>query len=162
MQFLELSSTVPLGSGEELPDRIVQFAQVLDNASAVEAAHRVVTWAYVSEFGAYFWQPNYEYELHECAKVFELRNVYEATVLDRGQPPPKDADVEERAGRTYDLIQATFLGMMSTALDERIEPGQDPFINIHMPHWIEFFAEGRIAGGDRLKQLAPDGLPIWD
>lgn len=162
MQFFELPSTIPLGLGKESPDRIVEFAHALDDAHAVDAAHRVLTWAYVAEFAAFFWRPNYEYELDECAKAFELRNVYESTVLDRGKPATKDADPQEKADRWYELAQAALLGMMSAALNERIEPGQDPFINVHMPSWLEYFSEGRLAGGDRLTQLAPDGLPIWE
>ena len=45
-------------------------------------------------------------------------------------------------------------------LGEKIDP-EDHFIAMHVPTWIERFNEGLDVADERLKQLAPDGLPIW-
>ena len=160
-RFADTPTSVP-GADREVPDRIAQFARALDDAHAVEAAYRVVTWALVAEFAVFFWRPNYDYELAECTKVFEIRNDYEATVLYYGRPLDEDATADDKGQRLHDVAQASLYGSVSAALDVPIAPGDDPFMGVHMPAWIDQFMEGKRVGGERLTQLAPDGLPIWE
>lgn len=142
-------------------DRIVQFAQALEDPSAIEAAYRVVVWGLVAEYAVYFWRPNYEYEIHACEVVFGFRNLYESTPVAFGHPTPAGATEDQKADRLAAVAKACLYGMISAALDEPVEP-ENSFINMHLPTWTSEFAEGSVVGGERLKQLAPDGIPIWE
>lgn len=160
-QFSDSDPKLILPDGREMPDRIVQLAQALTEPLATEAAYRVATWGLISEHGAYFWRPNYEIEMYECAKAFELRNDYEGQVPAFGEPVPKDASTEEQAERRATLIRGTLVCMIGAAIDEPID-WDDSFVAMHLPAWIEQFHEGLDVASERLKQLAPQGLPIWE
>jgi hypothetical protein len=160
-QFSDATPTLTKPDGSEKPDRIVQFAQALTEAQAVEAAYRVATWGMISELGAFFWRPNYELEMDECAKAFEFRNVYESEVPSLGEPVPKGATAEAPVVRMYGLMKGTLVRMIGAAIDEPIDP-DDLFIGMQLPNWIDQFHEGLSVANERLNQLAPEGLPIWE
>jgi hypothetical protein len=160
-QFSNAKPTLTKPDGSEKPDRIVQFARALTEAHAVEAAYRVATWGLLSELGAFFWHPNYEIEMHECAKAFEFQNVYEGQVPALGEPVAKDASTEDQVERRSKLIKGTLVCMIGAVIDEPID-WDDLFVGMHLPSWIEQFHEGLDVADQRLKQLAPEGLPIWE
>jgi hypothetical protein len=148
--------------GEAVPDRIVQFAQALSQRpEAIEAAYRVSTWALVSEMGVFYWRPNYDIEMHECAKAFEFRNAYEAEVPALGEPRENDASVEGLADREYQLVKGSLVCMIGAALDEPID-WDDVFVSMHFENWQGQFNEALSVASERTTQLAPDGLPIWE
>lgn len=159
--FADSPTSLP-GANREVPHHIARFARALDDARAVEAAYRVVTWSLVTEFAVFYWRPNYDYEIDECASVFEIRNDYENTTLYYGRPLHEEATADDKAQRLHDLAEAALYGSVSAALDEPIAPGDDVLMGDAMPAWINEFFEGRRVGAERLKQLAPRGLPIWE
>jgi hypothetical protein len=147
-------------SGELQPDWLVQFARSLDHEASIEAAYRVITWALVAEMAVFFWQPNYEFEMCECAKAFEFTNVHEGEVAALGQALSESASDMEKGTRLHNLSKGTLACAIRAALDANV-PTDDPFLNLHFPSWFELFLEGRSVASERLSQLAPDGLPIW-
>ena len=159
--FSDSSPMLPKPDGAEVPDRIVQFAHALTEPRPVEAAYRVATWGLISEFGAFFWRPNYELEMHGCAKAFEFRNLYEGGMPPLGEPLPEDASTEEQVERRSRLLKGTFVCMVAAAIDEPVDFG-DLFIGMQLPNWTEQFHEGLDVANERLTQLAPEGLPIWE
>jgi hypothetical protein len=110
--------------------------------------------------GGFFWRPNYGLEMHECAVAFEFRNVYEDEVPTFGQPVDSDASDEVRGKRLASLIKGTLICMIGAAVDEPID-WDDYMVGMYVPRWTEQFFEGRDVANERLKQLAPQGLPIW-
>jgi hypothetical protein len=160
-QFRDADVMLPKPDGTEVADHVVQFAHALAEPSAIEAAYRVATWGLISELGAFFWRPNYELEMHECAKAFEFRNDYEGQVPALGEPVPKDASIEERAHRRHSLNKGTLLCMIGAAIGEPLD-WDDMFVGVHVPIWLDQFSEGLDVADERLKQLSPQGLPIWE
>ena len=162
-QFYDSPLTFPTGAGGELPNRIAKFARALDHANAIEAAYRVVTWTLVTELACAFWRPNYEYEMAECATVFEIRNDYESTVIHYGAPVADAVDENQGAKRHHDLARWSLFSLISAAIDEQCVPGEDHFIDLQLHDWIEqLIVQGCGTAGERLEQLAPGGLPIWE
>jgi hypothetical protein len=107
-EFGAASDSLRNARGDAVPDRIVQFAHAInERPGAVEAAYRVMTWALVSEMAVFCWRPNYELEIHECAKAFEFRNVYEGEVPAFGEPRKHDAPVEELGDRKFQLVKGS-------------------------------------------------------
>ena len=150
-------------SGAEIPNRPAQFARALDHGHAIEAAYRVVTWALVAELACRFWRPNYEYELDECASVFESRNDYEATVIHHGIPIDDASNHDQAAMRQYHLGRWSLFAMVGASLNEEVLPGKAFGVDQLLDHWIQqLFVEGARTAGLRLQQLAPNGLPIWE
>ena len=121
----------------------------------------MVTWGLVAELAVFFWRPNYEIDMYECADAFEFRNQFEGAVAALGEPIATDASVDEQADRRFRLINGTLVCAIGAALGEKIADPEDHFIGMHVPTWIERFNEGLDVADERLKQLAPDGLPIW-
>jgi hypothetical protein len=50
--------------------------------------------------------------------------------------------------------------MIGAAVDEPID-WDDSRVDMYIPMWTEQFFEGLDVANERLKQLAPEGLPIW-
>jgi hypothetical protein len=156
----EMQVMLPLPDGRERPDRVVQFAQSLDEVESIEAAYRVATWGLIAELGVFFWRPNYELEMHECAEAFEFRNVYEGEAPALGEPVDRDASDDVKGKRLASLIKGTLVGMIGAAVDEPI--GRDDLtVGMYISRWREQYFEGLDVSQERLKQLAPEGLPIW-
>ena len=152
---MELEDPSPATGGRAgARNRIFQFAQELDDAWAAEAAYRVATWALLSEFVAHLWGEDYEYAMHECGKAFGFENLYEETTVHYGLPAEERASEDERM---HNIVKASLYGMVSSVLQEPVEP-EDESINHHLEAWIEQFSIGLEVGGERLEQLAPEGL----
>lgn len=147
--------------GEEVPMHVVRFARALDDVVNVDAAYRVAVWGQIPEMAEFYWRPNYEIEIDECATAFELRDPFESTVVHYGRPLAAGATVEDSATWLSDLVEATLYCMVSAALDEEIAP-PDMFIEMEKPTWFDQHTAGRSAAAERLEQLAPEGLPIWE
>jgi hypothetical protein len=161
-EFAGKPDSLPDAHGNAVPDRIVQFADALNSRpDAIEAAYRVATWALVCELAAFYWRHNYTYEMHECAKPFEFRNVYEGEVPALGEPRDKDASVEELGDRKFQLVKGSLVCMIGAALDEPID-WDDVFVSMHFENWRGQFNEALSVASERTTQLAPDGLPIWE
>jgi hypothetical protein len=109
----------------------------------------------------FFWRPNYEYEMAELAEVFGFSNIFEETVVAIGEPVADPGDVDQVADRLHELVKGSLVCMVASALNEEIDP-DDPIVAMHVPRWFEQFKEGTEVASERLKQLAPDGLPIWE
>ena len=153
---------LPTPDGDEKPDRIVQFGHALDNdPNAIEAAYRVLTWGLIADLGAFFWRPNYELEMYECAQAFEFRNSYEGQVPAFGEPVSTDPSDEERGKLLAELLKGTLFCMISAAIDEPVEFESDPIVGMHIPQWTELFLDARQVANERINELAPQGLPIW-
>jgi hypothetical protein len=159
--FHQTSATLDLPDGEVV-DRVVEFAHALQERPAADAAYRVATWTYVAELGAFFWRPNYELELRECAEAFALRNEYEGEVAALGEPVREDATVEEQSSRDYALQKAALKCMVGAATGVSVDLEDDAFVGMHIQNWQACFYEGLAVAKERVEQLAPGGLPIWE
>jgi len=137
--------------------RMALFAEQLDDKRAAEAAYRVATWALLSEYVSHLWGEDYEYEMHQCGKAFGFENIYEETTVHYGRPADERASEDEEADRLDNIVKASLYGMVSSVLEEPVEP-EDDSINLHLDAWIEQFGTGLEVGGERLEQLAPEGL----
>lgn len=160
-QFKDSDEYLPTPQGELAPDRVVQFARSLSHSDAIEAAYRVLTWALAAEMAAFFWRPNYAYEMTQLSEVLGVNNIFEETVVAIGEPVNDETDQEQVADRGYELVKGSLVCMVATALNEEIDP-DDPFVAMHLPRWLDQFKEGKVVASERLKQLAPEGLPIWE
>lgn len=151
---------LPGPHGETITDPIVAFANRLSQRPAsIEPAYRVVTWALVTEFAVFHWKPNYELEMHECATAFEFRNELEGEIAALGEPVAEEHDAE--VDRLLGLHKGSLANMIAAAIDRPVSWG-DPFVGMHLPAWQEQFQEGMSTAVERMKQLAPTGLPIWE
>lgn len=160
-QFQDTVEYLPAPEGEVVPDRIVQFARSLSNPDAIEASYRVLTWAFSAEMAVFFWRPNYTYEMTQLAEALRFKNIFEETVVAIGEPVDDETDPKQIADRAYELAKGSLVCMVAAALNEEINP-DDPFVGIHVPQWLDQFKEGKVVASERLKQLAPEGLPIWE
>jgi hypothetical protein len=161
-QLRDAATTIALPNGREVVDRVTEFTRALDRRPAIEAAYRVVTWAFVGEFGAFFWRPNYELELHACAEAFGLHNEFEGEVAALGEPLGEGASVEEEGAREYALQKATLAAMIGAATGKPLDWETDVFVAFIIPAWQDQFIAGKRVAKERLGQLAPEGLPIWE
>lgn len=153
---VELEETAPASPGRGGPaDRMFQFAQELDDERAAEAAYRVATWALLGEFVAHLSGDDYEYEMQECAKVLGFENIYEETAVHYGRPADARSSELAEAERMRNIVKASLYGMVSSVLQEPVEP-EDEAINLHLDAWVEQFGTGIEVGGERLEQLVPD------
>jgi hypothetical protein len=50
--------------------------------------------------------------------------------------------------------------MIGAAINEPID-WDDSMLGMHLPNWVNQFYEGLGVANERVKQLAPEGLPIW-
>jgi len=156
---VELEDSEPASPGRGGPaNRMFQFAQELDDGRAAEAAYRVVTWALLSEFVAHLSGEDYEYEMQECARVLGFENIYEETAVHYGRPTEAQASEADEAERMRNIVKASLYGMVSSVLQEPVEP-EDEAINLHLEAWLEQFGTGIEVGGERLEQLVPEE---WD
>ena len=135
-------------------DIVARFARALDNRRAIEAAYRVAVWALVSEFASNIWADDHEHEIGKCEMVFGFQNLFEETAVAYGQPAPSGATRDQEMQRMFDLLEAALYAMISAALDEPVEPGDDA-IDAHMDTWVEQFEAGIDAGAERMEALAP-------
>jgi hypothetical protein len=135
-------------------DTVGRFARALDNRRAIEAAYRVAVWALVSEFASNVWANDHEQEIGKCEIVFGFENLFEETAVAYGQPAPSGATQDQEMQRMFDLLEAALYAMISAALDEPVEPGDDA-IDERMETWVEQFEAGIDAGAERMEELAP-------
>jgi hypothetical protein len=144
-------------------DPVVAFANRLtSDPEAIENAYRVTTWGYVAEFANFYWRPNYELDMRVCAEVFEFRNDYEGEVASLGWPIEADADVMRQADRLGGLVKGMLINAIRAAMPDAYSVDwDDPFVGMHLPQWNDQFEEGLDVAKERLRQLAPRGLPIW-
>lgn len=153
---VELEEEAPPARGGG-PDRMLEFAERLDDARAAEAAYRVATWALISQYVAHVFRDNYDYEMLECGKAFGFESLYEETTVHYGKPADGRATEDEETERLHDIVKVSLYGMVSAVLGDAIEP-EDDSINEQLEAWIEQFSTGLEVGEERLEQLAPDGL----
>ena len=135
-------------------DIVTRFARSLDNRRAIEAAYRVAVWALVSEFASNIWADDHEHEIGKCEVVFGFQNLFEETAVAYGQPAPAGATQDQEMQRMFDLLEAALYAMISAALDEPVEPGDDA-IDEHMETRVEQFEAVIDAGAERMEARAP-------
>lgn len=164
-RFLGSEEYLPTNTGELVPDRLVQFSKALTQeevagrVGAVGRAYRVMAWALAADMATFYWRPNYDLEISECAEVFGLSNVYETTIANIGRPGDDDSLWAE-AGRRHELTKGSLICIVAAALDEEIDP-DDVFLTLGVEGWSPHFEAGLDAASERIKGLAPEGLPIW-
>ena len=149
----EQSASAPADAGGGA-DIVARFARALDNRRAIEAAYRVAVWALVSEYASNVWPDDHEHEIGKCEVIFGFQNLYEETAVAYGQPAPSGATQDQEMRRMFELLEAALYAMISAALDEPVEPGDDA-IDEHIDEWVDQFEAGIDAGAERMEELAP-------
>lgn len=160
-QFKDGDEYLPTAHGDLAADRIVQFAKSLSHTDAIEAAYRVLTWAVSAEMAVFFWRPNYAFEMTQLAEAFGFNNIFEETVVAIGGPVDDGANPRAVGDRFCELVKGSLVCMVAAALAEEIDP-DDPFVAMYLPAWLNQFNEAKEVARERLTQLAPEGLPIWE
>ena len=164
-RFQDSEEYLPTNTGELTPNRLVQFSkavvqeEVAARVGAVGRAYRVMAWALVADMAVFYWRPNYDLEISECAEVFGFSNAYEATIANIGRPGDDDSLWAE-AGRRHELTKGALICIVAAALDEEIDP-DDPLLTLGVEGWSPHFEAGLDTAAERIMGLAPEGLPIW-
>jgi hypothetical protein len=109
---------------------------------------------------AQMWAPEYKENILEAGDVFGVENEYEDFLLALGEQGfGEQDDVQQQATHLRELARAALEAMVSSAIAWAV-PRDDIWIEMAQLKWIDCFFDGWHTVSERMKELAPDGLPI--
>lgn len=146
---------VPAIAGLVTEDPSLELAVALHDRDAVEAACRLLMWAYAVEINVDLWGRRYRGEMELSAAVVRLRDPHETAVIDRGVTV-----LEEDAGERGLLRfrQRVLTEIVAATIGLEVED-EHPWLEAAVPAWLRSYARGSEAAGLELKRLAPYGIP---
>lgn len=137
-----------------------EFARLIDDRRAMDAAYRVAASAYMAEMTAELWAPRYDAEMQEAARALLPLSRYEEEVRALGSTLLATAGgAEQQEERLETFRREVFAFMVSAATDA--EPSRDAGSLLPAATaWLECYREGREVALARVRQLAPKDLPV--
>lgn len=121
-------------------------------------AYRVVVWGYVSDVVAQLWPDQYDGVCGEIAALVNVANDQEAEVFRIGGPLDESLS-DDDLGKALVTYSRGLLAATAHAATGKAVASDNPWLGMAFPVWNECYAEGEEVVAERMRQLAPDGLP---